>query len=77
MYLNEIEKAKLKSIENAIVRHNNEHKGNGILAITTYIADGNRVDIRLGTIGILGGLTIEQAYWCIHSIYNYANAQGR
>lgn len=71
MYLSDEEKAYLKVIERRVKRYNEVFEHKAILDYTTYIADGNRIDIRLGMRGILSGLTIEQGYWVINGICNY------
>ena len=64
MYLSESEKRQKQSIDERIARE-------GKLEVNYYIANGNRVDIS----GVMCGLTIEQAYYVVHGILNYAKEE--
>ena len=64
----------IKSINKRIMRHNQQHPGNGLL---TFREDKLRgaYDIALGAAPVISGRSIEEAYWIIHSICNYADLQ--
>lgn len=70
MNFTEHEKMQLRIIDSNLKCLNGRHPLDAI-TIRTYVADGNRVDLLVGTRTIVLGLTIEQAYYAVIGICAY------
>lgn len=63
-----------KTLERMCEEHNKRHPENGILCITPN-ALSNTVNVVLGTIPLIEGVTLQGAFYVVAAIRNYADAQ--